>query len=294
MITLTENSENGKYFDEIINKHNTDELTSISIKRPRFPPNIDIEPLVKKLLKHKTKNPKMPNEFFIYRAALVQELKSNNYKIKMTKLSTLASDSWSRETSNVKSAYRRLARETERLYLDARAAEISNSKPLNDKILEFSESKKKISKNSPPSNSTTSTVNEQSDNPIIGINDIINATVAQVTPYPSQVPYEYDFTLMEDPSSFGMRVNYNQNDQLYLTPQAYSYNLDDLSPISNYSSESSPISYWSNNSSPSFSTIPLSTTNLNDSLQEETDNFFTPHYEYNININDISENYSQF
>jgi hypothetical protein len=98
-----------------------DDLKSISVKRPSFPPSIDTNSLVANLLKHKNKNPKLPNEFFIYRAALVKELKANNYKIKMTKLSTLAVDSWSQESPIVKSAYRKLARETELQYLNARS-----------------------------------------------------------------------------------------------------------------------------------------------------------------------------
>src|SRR6266498_2534426 len=119
--------------NDIFNNNNNnkpndmDDLKSISVKRPSFPPSIDTKSLVANLLKHKTKNPKMPNEFFIYRAALVKELKANNYKIKMTKLSTLAANSWSQEPPSVKSVYRKLARETERQYLNVRKLEMSNS-----------------------------------------------------------------------------------------------------------------------------------------------------------------------
>src|SRR4051794_39390969 len=99
------NYENNKNFNDIFNNkpNDMDDLKSISVKRPSFPPSIDTKSLVSNLLKHKNKNPKMPNEFFIYRAALVKELKANNYKIKMTKLSTLAANSWSQEPPIVKS-----------------------------------------------------------------------------------------------------------------------------------------------------------------------------------------------
>src|SRR6266498_1196042 len=144
--------------NDIFNNNNNnkpndmDDLKSISVKRPSFPPSIDTKSLVANLLKHKTKNPKMPNEFFIYRAALVKELKANNYKIKMTKLSTLAADSWSQEPPIVKAAYRKLARETERQYLSARSSldmlnptKISNNN--NNNMTKDSGRRKKILNN---------------------------------------------------------------------------------------------------------------------------------------------------
>ncbi|CAH1765706.1 4715_t:CDS:2, partial [Entrophospora sp. SA101] len=96
--------------------NNEKETIEFKIKRPSFPPKIDPKELVAKLINHKSKSPKVPNEFFIYRAALVKELKENNCRVKMTKVSTIASESWNLETLKVKTEYRKLARETENLY----------------------------------------------------------------------------------------------------------------------------------------------------------------------------------
>ncbi|CAI2172420.1 3945_t:CDS:2 [Funneliformis geosporum] len=218
--------------------NNMDDLNSISIKRPPYPPSIDTDYLVENLLKRKSKNPKMPNEFFIYRAALVKELKANNYKIKMTNLSTLASRSWSQESPQVKSEYRKLARETESQYLKIRSIEMSNTINNSGKI---SDQKKRISKKVVPpslnfisstSNPTKSDSIHEHDHskdsitvlPDIGdivdvtmseINDDVTTTIMRSTlgyqQYPSQIwqqpPYEYelsrnDFMLMEDNSIF--------------------------------------------------------------------------------------------
>ncbi|RIA82375.1 hypothetical protein C1645_788459 [Glomus cerebriforme] len=289
-----ENHENNQHFNENFNKPNDmEDIKSITVKRPTFPPFIDTEILVANLLKRKTKNPKMPNEFFIYRAALVKELKANNYKIKMTKLSTLASESWSQETSDVKSEYRKLARETERKYLNARSLEMLNStKILKNNDINMTKEmgrKKKISNNNLTCNSD---INEQTNKFITNIEEI----EYQQQQYPSQNELKRnDFTLMEDNSIFGMRPRYNQN--IYLIPQQdknYSY-IDDLSN-STSSENSSPVStYWSNPSSPLFSSLPPSSTNINEGTNNH---FFAPlsnsFYEYYMTINDMSQNYSQF
>ncbi|GBC41443.1 hypothetical protein GLOIN_2v1885390 [Rhizophagus irregularis DAOM 181602=DAOM 197198] len=279
------NHENTKSFNDIFsNKPNDmDDLKSISVKRPSFPPSIDTKSLVSNLLKHKNKNPKMPNEFFIYRAALVKELKANNYKIKMTKLSTLAADSWSQEPPIIKSAYRKLARETERQYLNARSSLMLNSTTKTLNTTKDSGRKKKIlnnqlhTLNSSVNSTSNNTSNEQSDSSAIAttltnIGDIVNVAYPTLT--------GNDFTLLEDNSIF-----------------------EDLS-ISTYSSEnSSPVSdyshYWSNPSSPSTSTLPISSTNTNE--LKVNNNFFAPlstsiyelgEYYNTLTINDI--NYPQF
>ncbi|GBB96844.1 hypothetical protein RclHR1_02850015 [Rhizophagus clarus] len=279
-LTQVNNHENTERFNDIFNNkpNNMDDLNSISVKRPSFPPCIDTKSLVANLLKHKNKNPKMPNEFFIYRAALVKELKANNYKIKMTKLSTLAADSWSQEPPIVKSEYRKLARETERQYLDARSSLMLNSttKELNNDAIKDSGRKKKILNNHlPPLNSSNSntnvSINEPSDNSTItgltNIGGVVNVT------YPTLV--RNDFTLLEDNSIFDIST----------------YSSENSSPVSDYSH------YWSNPSSPSTSTLPISSTNTNE--LKDNNNFFaplsTPIYGYYMNpltINDM--NYSQF
>jgi hypothetical protein len=277
-----------------------DDLKSISVKRPSFPPSIDTKSLVTNLLKHKNKNPKMPNEFFIYRAALVKELKANNYKIKMTKLSTLAVDSWSQESPIVKSAYRKLARETERQYLDARSSLMLNPTIKSNDTTKDSERKKKIL---PILNSTSNTKQFNTSNEQQSDNSVITTTLTNIG---DMVTYSTlsgnDFTLLEDNSVFGMRPRYNHN-TLYLIPPQDTY-IDDLS-ISTYSSEnSSPVSdyshYWSNPSSPSTSSLPISSTNTNE--MKDNNNFFAPlstpiyeleeYYMNTLTINDI--NYPQF
>ncbi|CAB4493553.1 unnamed protein product [Rhizophagus irregularis] len=304
------NHENTKSFNDIFNNkpNDMDDLKSISVKRPSFPPSIDTKSLVANLLKHKNKNPKMPNEFFIYRAALVKELKANNYKIKMTKLSTLAADSWSQEPPIIKSAYRKLARETERQYLNARSSLMLNPTTKTLNTTKDSGRKKKILNNqlhtldSSVNSTSNNTSNEQSDSSAIAtaltnIGDMVNVTYPTLT--------GNDFTLLEDNSIFGMRPRYNQN-TLYLIPpqdKNFSY-IDDLT-ISTYSSEnSSPVSdyshYWSNPSSPSTSSLPISSTNTNE--LKVNNNFFAPlstsiyelgeYYMNTLTINDI--NYPQF
>ncbi|CAG8670198.1 17642_t:CDS:2 [Cetraspora pellucida] len=93
--------------------------TETHIKLP-FPPTILPEDLVNDLLKSKSQSPKMLNEFFIYRKVFVQELRKQKLRPKMTRASKLASISWHQESSNVKNEYRRLAREVEKLYQNAR------------------------------------------------------------------------------------------------------------------------------------------------------------------------------
>ncbi|CAG8449207.1 10057_t:CDS:2 [Funneliformis caledonium] len=251
-----------------------DDLNSFSIKRPPFPPSIDTEYLVENLLKRKSKNPKMPNEFFIYRAALVKELKANNYKIKMTNLSTLASRSWNQEPSQVKSEYRKLARETERQYLKVRSIEMSNTINNSGKN---SDRKKRISKNvALPSKPVSH------DNSITALPDIVDGTMSPLPeinddvttimrptlvyqPYPSHIwsqsHYEYDmndFMLMENNSIF---TTYNEN-VLYLTPSQLEKNDTAVYPyidsLSTFSSEnSSPVS-----NSLSYPPSPLSSSSL--------------------------------
>ncbi|CAB4381720.1 unnamed protein product [Rhizophagus irregularis] len=279
------NHENTKSFNDIFsNKPNDmDDLKSISVKRPSFPPSIDTKSLVANLLKHKNKNPKMPNEFFIYRAALVKELKANNYKIKMTKLSTLAADSWSQEPPIIKSAYRKLARETERQYLNARSSLMLNPTTKTLNTTKDSGRKKKILNNqlhplnSSVNSTSNNTSNEQSDSSAIAatltnIGDMVNVAYPTLT--------GNDFTLLEDNSIFDLSIS--------------TYSSENSSPVSDYSH------YWSNPSSPSTSTLPISSTNTNE--LKVNNNFFAPlstsiyelgeYYMNTLTINDI--NYPQF
>ncbi|CAG8459285.1 25587_t:CDS:1 [Racocetra persica] len=105
--------ENKESFDHVKS------LTETHVKLP-FPPTIVPKDLVDALLlKSKSQSPKMLNEFFIYRKVFVQELRKQKQRLKMTRASKLASSSWHSESPKVKNEYRRLAREVEKLYIDA-------------------------------------------------------------------------------------------------------------------------------------------------------------------------------
>ncbi|CAG8707349.1 2903_t:CDS:2 [Cetraspora pellucida] len=71
---------------------------SIIIVKPPYPPTIKPRDLVNDLFKIKSRTPKMLNEFFIYRKALVQELKKKKLRVKMTLVSSQASTYWHQET----------------------------------------------------------------------------------------------------------------------------------------------------------------------------------------------------
>ncbi|CAG8585844.1 23168_t:CDS:1 [Cetraspora pellucida] len=97
-----------------------EQITGVSVKPP-YPPEIKAGDLVRDLLsKYETKSPKMLNEFFIYRKAFVQAFKKQKLKPKMTQVSSLASTSWHSESTDVKNAYRKIAREAEQLYINER------------------------------------------------------------------------------------------------------------------------------------------------------------------------------
>ncbi|CAG8604278.1 14467_t:CDS:2, partial [Ambispora leptoticha] len=73
------------------------------------PPTISPRELVAKLIERGDKNIRMPNEFFIYRAAIVKELKVRGERIKMTEVSAMASDAWKLANRKEKNQYRKLA-----------------------------------------------------------------------------------------------------------------------------------------------------------------------------------------
>ncbi|KAG9305375.1 hypothetical protein G9A89_011508 [Geosiphon pyriformis] len=85
------------------------------------PPKTTAEELVNNLLlKTKlTKNPRMPNEFFIYRKVVQKELQAHirKHKVRMTEVSRIAADSWKIAPRRIKTQYRKIAREVEQLYM---------------------------------------------------------------------------------------------------------------------------------------------------------------------------------
>ncbi|CAG8791261.1 42111_t:CDS:2, partial [Gigaspora margarita] len=98
--------------------------------KPPFPPTIKSKDLVNDLFRSKSQPPKMLNEFFIYRKAFVQELKKQKLRVKMTLVSSQASIYWHQETPQVKEAYRKLARETEREYIQEKSKRLQQTSNL--------------------------------------------------------------------------------------------------------------------------------------------------------------------
>ncbi|CAG8715063.1 16457_t:CDS:1, partial [Dentiscutata heterogama] len=95
--------------------------TELELPKLPYPPEIKASELVRDLLlKYESKSPKMLNEFFIYRKAFVQAFKKEKLRPKMTHVSSLASASWHKESSDVKNEYRKIAREAEQLYINER------------------------------------------------------------------------------------------------------------------------------------------------------------------------------
>ncbi|RIA99542.1 hypothetical protein C1645_747064 [Glomus cerebriforme] len=84
-----------------------------------FPPQIKPEDILEKRRQNR-KSAKSPNAFFIYRIAYLDQLRLNNFRVKMTDMSGMVSTSWKKEPSNVKAAYKDLARKVERLVIEAR------------------------------------------------------------------------------------------------------------------------------------------------------------------------------
>ncbi|CAG8673558.1 16666_t:CDS:2, partial [Dentiscutata heterogama] len=152
------------------------------VKLP-FPPGIDPKDLVNDLLNSKAQSPKMLNEFFIYRKVYVREIRKQNLRLKMTKVSKLASSSWYQEPSKVKNEYRRIAREVENEYIFARNEKLRSQKAKdqhNDKHFT----------NSAPANSSTLvnfdvTSNGNSNNKIEPFTPIV---VKQCTPLEPSIP----------------------------------------------------------------------------------------------------------
>ncbi|KAG9305378.1 hypothetical protein G9A89_011511 [Geosiphon pyriformis] len=87
-----------------------------------LPPIIEPVDLLKNLLNKKSQNPRLPNEYFIYRMALVQQLKATGYKFRMTLVSKLSAILWQRCGSKEKNKYRKIAYETEKLFNVERTA----------------------------------------------------------------------------------------------------------------------------------------------------------------------------
>ncbi|CAG8789865.1 24305_t:CDS:2 [Cetraspora pellucida] len=129
IVTNQNNNQNNPVTNKSTSIARNARSQSIIIVKPPYPPTIKPRDLVNDLFKIKSRTPKMLNEFFIYRKALVQELKKKKLRVKMTLVSSQASTYWHQETQQVKEAYRQLAREAERLYLQERRQSQQSSNP---------------------------------------------------------------------------------------------------------------------------------------------------------------------
>src|ERR1051325_4784760 len=97
------------------------------IKVP-FPPQIKPEDILEKR-KQNRKSAKSPNAFFIYRVAFLDQLRLDNFRVKMTDMSGLVSTAWKNEPLHVKTVYKDLARKVERLVIEARQKALADECP---------------------------------------------------------------------------------------------------------------------------------------------------------------------
>ncbi|CAG8526893.1 14150_t:CDS:1 [Ambispora leptoticha] len=83
---------------------------------PSFPPNIDLNQLIKPMNRKQKRPIKAPNAFIIYRINYCREI-SNNGKISQPGISSMASQAWKLERQHVKEKYYDLAKQAREIYL---------------------------------------------------------------------------------------------------------------------------------------------------------------------------------
>ncbi|CAG8448046.1 359_t:CDS:1 [Acaulospora morrowiae] len=81
------------------------------IIRPEFPPKIKPKDLVISPEDGASKPPRSPNAFIIYRKNFVEAAKTGGYHLPMTTVSSMASKSWENESEEVRSYYKKLAKD---------------------------------------------------------------------------------------------------------------------------------------------------------------------------------------
>ena len=62
-----------------------------------FPPPVTAKDIFEKRTKDELRPARCPNAFFIYRAVYLNQLKSHNIRLRMTKMSILAGASWNKQ-----------------------------------------------------------------------------------------------------------------------------------------------------------------------------------------------------
>ncbi|GBB96987.1 hypothetical protein RclHR1_02890014 [Rhizophagus clarus] len=98
-------------------KINQSQVPDMSEFRLIFPPTITPHEIISDKKKKGKKPKKPPNAFIIYRKVYSGELAKNNYRLKQKEISSLCSKSWRNEPEYVKKHYRRLAHDTDKIFL---------------------------------------------------------------------------------------------------------------------------------------------------------------------------------
>ena len=84
--------------------------------KPPFPPTINPRDLVTKQSSNGKIMARAPNAFIIYRKLCVETARSHGYYLPMTVISSMTSQSWEEESSDVKAEYKRIAQEANKYH----------------------------------------------------------------------------------------------------------------------------------------------------------------------------------
>src|SRR4051794_1593931 len=84
--------------------------------KPPFPPTINPRDLVAKQSSNGRIMARAPNAFIIYRKLCVETARSHGYYLPMTVISSMTSQSWEEESSDVKAEYKRIAQEANKYH----------------------------------------------------------------------------------------------------------------------------------------------------------------------------------
>jgi hypothetical protein len=84
--------------------------------KPPFPPTINPRDLIVKQSSNGKIMARAPNAFIIYRKLCVEAARSHGYYLPMTVISSMTSQSWEEESSDVKAEYKRIAQEANKYH----------------------------------------------------------------------------------------------------------------------------------------------------------------------------------
>lgn len=191
--------------------------------KPPFPPTINPRDLILKQSSNGKIMARAPNAFIIYRKLCVEAARSHGYYLPMTVISSMTSQSWEEESSDVKAEYKRIAQEANKYhremfpktgrrkkrekwnlvsfqpksYLQEDSSNITKTANNNKPLISSSSSKSK--KFSPLSQSQQSDITLQNSNDSINItseisksiNSEINLSRKKIYPNPDLSPDNY-------------------------------------------------------------------------------------------------------